>query len=65
MNHALRLGVLLLACVGCLAQTSKAGGSMDTLNSKLEEMPEFLEGRSAVAVIQGWNISARVHFMYR
>jgi len=51
MNHALRLGILLLACVGCLAQTGKTGGSMDTLNPKLEKMPESLEARFALSAL--------------
>ena len=52
MNLAFRLGILLLlACMSCLAQTGKTGGSMDTLNPKLEKMPEPLEARFALSAL--------------
>jgi hypothetical protein len=37
--------------MSCLAQTGKTGGSMDTLNPKLEKMPESLEARFALSAL--------------
>jgi hypothetical protein len=43
--------LLLLACMSCLAQTGKAGGSSDTPSPKLEKMPESLEARLALTAL--------------
>lgn len=52
MNLASRLAILLLlACMGCLAQTGKTGGGKDTTSLKLEKMPESLEARLALSAL--------------
>ena len=52
MNLASRLAILLLlACMGCLAQPGKTGGGKDTTSPKLEKMPESLEARLALSAL--------------
>jgi hypothetical protein len=51
MNRVFGLGISLLACMSCLAQAGKTGGSTDTLNPKLEKMPESLEVRFALSAL--------------
>lgn len=52
MNFPVRVALsLLFGCTGCLAQTVKSIGSVDSLNPTLEKMPEPLEVRFALSAL--------------